>query len=1183
MDGSAAVPEGPAFEGGAFGGPPQPPPWNAADEPVERIRPSTATGQCPQGQIPWELNADGVDPLGELFQRQSGDTFQPPAILSYPITIESSRCGTPGFGSEDARLRTECDGRNTCTPTPVCPGQFEVTYSCGVGDHLEQGRVARTSNRGRLSLQCSFAPPVGEARPTRSVCVPKLCRGRSRRNAELQCVPDLTMPVLPYSDAQRNQTLVFPFFTVDRPISEAPNLASLALVDWRLQNAGWAQLSDLYRGRSQTRERLFENGVYTVRTELPVGASEAAFSTPGMRAHVWFSDVWDIDGQRVESFRCLATAMELGDTLDRAKRPVQQLVLPQDCFGPQRLEASRREAIRRRFGRSDAQPRQATLLHSEGHVSLDMEGRTLLVTGEQTQVTACAPNPPAFFYDAASNTFDLVSYYQQRRVTTLREPTTGTTRRFEFTWAPQVTFGVLEAEIRDPVITAYQYNEVPTRFSLDITWYTAFQSMYQPQSSEAFLRDRASEGAVTTERSVRQPRLEAYLYELQRPSTRVETFQTNGYPAIASVPVTTAEPTGSTVSVDVNIPADILRRFFDASRRYFIPISDTSARFGVLVCFVSGDSSRVSLRPSVVAPFDPTWMNIFIPGNVRAHPAMDAALSQVLGARPGRRTSPWGSAIPSWHERLVQQTNDRWYLDGTPRGCVWANQQLVIQPDRYLRATAPVLDSPWRGQVQPNESGDEVGSARSDGAMGQTCERLPGSETQEQCRSSLQQGTTSNGSEFNDSVYNLEFAATLVEGTAFRVASVGEIFGFQLMDTYGIEVDLSNLPDDDEEDEGGEDPPTSGIGIKFDIEYDDGELTLSAFPDYEAAATQLNRGRPESSRLQWEGDDDDGLALVFTYSQKIKIGPIPGEVTFTSSVGASLTASFTYRWRRRTGEDYACLGATEACLTPRTGGDSLTFQEAADFCAESGGRLADPTSANEAARLRTLAPSLAADRFWVGGQIGTRFADSNCAARPELPCAAGAWNTWRWLQNDALYRSEAGAIVSASYHNGGEAVGPVTLPAGLTLGRGDVLSATRAADRQAFVCYYLPAERTRYRELGASLIVGASAGIGLGVCVPSSKIGICLEGNLKIVNIEFGPEFSKWDWLIVGVPGEPTLRASSTDVRVGLDITLFSAELNAIVRAWIFSRRWNIFHYPGLKILASTLYAYSEPSFEVLP
>ncbi|TVQ96888.1 MAG: C-type lectin domain-containing protein [Deltaproteobacteria bacterium] len=1216
----------PDFQGGAFEGPPQLPPFAGVDH--DRVD-AVGSGQCPPGQIPWRFSGED-DALSELFRLQSGDDWQAPEQPNLAISVVSETCSTPGTASGLGTLRSACDGQRTCTADVTCRGDYQVEYTCGFED--SRTRTARTfetrDGTRRIELVCGFDDP-GQAGVARTACVPKICRGKTRRNAQLQCVPDLTIPVIDLRDGRQVRPHRLHISTPFRPLEIT--LGSRALQDWQLQEAGNLDtISGLY-SRAGAVERIFENGLYNIDIEFLSG--QPGFLTPGLRGTLWFSDIWSVQGQEVETFRCVAHSFEVQrdpHTHDRFLT-ARNASIGADCFGEARERASRQEALRRVFGALGAItlqsfPNVISYRHSRAHLSVDMEGRTLVVTNPFDEGTACAPNPPTFFYDAPSDRFDLLTYYRQRQWHTFHIPSLpNQPRRFHFDHASRVTMGISNAELRDPTITVYQFSRIPTLMSVDVSWFTVFHAVENPLGLDAFHR-AAGVDPLPFNRS-RNTRFEFYLYEHESllDASSTDARQTTGYPLLARRSAGSADAHGTTVAVDFTVTPEFQRRFFDPGDPYYIPLGMEARRFEVLACLVSdsGNNQRIA-DPSLFPNSDSTFATIYMPPQRIRHPRLDSEYGvSVQHPRDGR--NPWANLPPAVHRNLRSAVRNIRNSGPAPLGCVWANQPLFITPDRYVRPVEPVMDRAWRGQVRLDESGDNDVTGESGGNFGQTCETWqqacnsqcdsecranPGAPVDPECRATClppclapAAGRTdaeicesdtggdsdSSGNEFQDPMYSIETFATLAENAYLRVSGLGEVFGFQALDTYGVEVDLSGLLEDDDE----EGPEIPSSPITFDLEYDDGEIKLSIFPPFERAAEILNQGRDPNARMRWAGDDRDGLAFVYTYEKQVKIGPVPGTFVLTLSAGVALNAWFSYRWRRATGEEYPCMtgddGTATFCIVPR---DPARFADAVSHCAETGGRIVAPTSAEEGQVIRNLLAQASSASMWIGGQIGTRYENPDCAARPNEPCNRPSFDTWRWIQNDVEFINENRQTLVTPFgvdgrrFRGFNRLLPVTYrPHGLALersaGRHDIVNFHIAA-QLPFACRYERARRTHYRELGAGLEVEARAGIGIGFCTPNSNLGVCLSGDVDVVVINFDPTFTKWDWTIIGVDPANSRRTSSVDVEVGIGMTVLRASLSAEAKAWIFSRKWQIFSFPGFQVLYRTLYEYSVPSFEFL-
>lgn len=355
------------------------------------------TLECPEGFIGWNYR---THPSAELTDEQLRDpdrldvddgdaTFDGPLPIPVAIDIDAVTCdedeGTDTAEASTAAARRACAGsRGTCDFTVACdnPGARTVRWNCGLGDlDPETGAPRRyqivydtaaplEDTDGVDTWQVTCNPPERAVTPRapRSACVPAHCYGPSRRDEMLNCVADETMSVITGSDDERvmpGGTLAIDGLT----ISATPIAGD---VDYSVPMGD----RTLYAPGSEMGVVVVNTTEQTIPVDLWVGN------------HVRHAD------SRADTYGFVCS---LGRQLLEPTGPegrVISLRIPMSCSEGVRAQGAR-------YGYLSGAMLMASLTSDVFYQS-----------GEDR----CAVNPPAFFYDAQSRTYDVAGYHLQRVV-----------------------------------------------------------------------------------------------------------------------------------------------------------------------------------------------------------------------------------------------------------------------------------------------------------------------------------------------------------------------------------------------------------------------------------------------------------------------------------------------------------------------------------------------------------------------------------------------------------------------------------------------------------------------------------------------------------------------------------------------------------------------------------------------
>ena len=211
-----------------------------------------------------------------------------------------------------------------------------------------------------------------------------------------------------------------------------------------------------YGSRRPAESHLMGGVTYPITVDILV-PGDASDVPESARIAVWLSDFyqqsWGDETER-EAYRCELGKLEAGrsqiieTTATHVKiRATGNFEIRSQCVG--RMGAAQVErSIRANWGWSAQEIEDAAFVgwggffvdpHDPGDSTLiwkyngtrvsasyDVEGVTSVVLDDATTETACAPNPPGFFYDADAQVYDMLAYYGQRRIASDTDVNTAT-------------------------------------------------------------------------------------------------------------------------------------------------------------------------------------------------------------------------------------------------------------------------------------------------------------------------------------------------------------------------------------------------------------------------------------------------------------------------------------------------------------------------------------------------------------------------------------------------------------------------------------------------------------------------------------------------------------------------------------------------------------------------------------
>lgn len=1103
---------------------------------------------CPEGKIAYRFGGKS-ELLSSQYQEQAqaspdGGTAQAGAadggevpLLALPPRIEvlSAACGTAA-SNELARLRQACNGSPDCAYAPACADTFKVTFACGLADASGATYTATASpfaDAGPgLALRCPANAAVAPRQVERTACVPKFCRGHTRRDRDMNCVPDPTMVDLVPGD---NLSISAPTLTGKYAPFEPDDKSPLA--------ESW---------RTGAEALLVENNLYRLKTSVQL-PRELAGKT--LRLVVWFTDEWFHSDtyQHYRSFRCVATTEAVTPDASGVAQLDRTLELSHDCTDPKRLRQSRVDVVWGSLGGKDPGESKLTTSHSRMHLSLDLEGRTLLVKDGHTNKTACAPGPTEFFYDATRGLYDYVGYYDQRSVDAAVFPRAAfANNQYRFVQSNRMEIGPVSITSRKAAVEVAAYSSVPATIPLDFTWYTANDRSDHPMSYTGVYATDPQYGGVSSGWDIKKKgysyappnlRAEVYLVPSRKLASDPDGLFPNGYPRIASIPLKSSGLQGTTASLDARLPATVKAQLFNPQSNLYL--ADEAGRSFELLACLAADLPTASFETRFFKP-DAT-LRWALPNAILNPKATDPIVTLSVGNPDDAANaySPFEKVRPN-------------------RGCRFARTPIVLIPDLEHRATEPNTEGDWSGLTKETTSGDATMSGTSDNDNEEAC-------TGAACRSTQVNGAEGAG-EFGRSWYHVTSGLDRGAPPAFpsltRNATDGkatadaraEVMGYQVLD-----------PDTGEEEA---DMPTAVTAATPGI-------TLTIEPPFETIADKLNTAAAAQNarggiKTRWNASRYSGRAgLGFGAGVRVplQIGPIPGELIITATAGAGLALTFNLKFQPENGDPYQCIGTTP-CLKAVEG---RSFEQAVEACGELGGRLAELSSRAESDAVASFLASNPGD-YWLGGQASYKFSPADCAAHWDAArCASTTTTSYRWLRDDVKFGSRAGVgaqgvLDGARIFTTGNTRLPSLAPAEAAFaidGTGNAYLQDATTSSTA-LCRLEAARSARYQSLATAVEVAAGAGFGLSFCVPKDEFGICLEGEANVISLSIAPTMTTDFIQLTDAAGKVAQNVTSR-FHVDWAVTLFEAAIRVSLHLFLATIDYTLVAYDGIKVAEGTL------------
>ncbi|MBL8920225.1 MAG: C-type lectin domain-containing protein [Myxococcaceae bacterium] len=1128
---------------------------------------------CPADQVLWTFDSTAPGPNNA---RSQGAADAGPAVVRRNVVTRVNevvcRFATRGPGglitaiengaNQATTANSSCRDLTSCVLPTNCisesirqlnPTLYAQRQAAQIGTSLwwecSDGRAYRSDDRKDLAVMgCPQPAPPAPSQTARTACVPRVCNGSMRRDENMNCVPDLTRPVI------REQQLRL------LPLSITPRF-----MPFETRSAGSAEVH-ASTGRpvdsAALDRRLDQDQLYTISGGLQyVGVAPPSHA----RAALWLSEVHadGIDGGTrgvsrapTESFRCLVKTFDVGvRTADggavaaglNTATFAGDVVIPSDCFN----EAIAYQQQYPYIPLTTLVYPRAKVSELRFHLSFDLEDTTHYVPRGKTQAEACGADPLEFFYVRAKDTYDYLSYYRQREVAPtdlFREaprpgldPVVRSTYhgyfdgRWDSTLYPgnRLEMGFTDVRVERPEVTIRVNSAATQTISVGGDWYIALGQVIS-QSFTAKLR--------------------VYLVPRDTSGNYAAPDPVEGFPTIGAIdlPGTGGDgrpgvgPLGVTVNGRFIVDAALKQKFLSPTSPIYVETGQRT--FEVLGCFEAraGDYWITPEYWRTDVNYD------FGAGGITAGNAADTA----------RAFLPRGFPSPG-------------------RACRWSKVPLVVTIDKSIGAVEPIADTLWQGQANNQSGGNSSVKQSNDNDSDRTCQAMANG--RQRCEQGSLGGQRGQG-DYGNSYYSTSTSSVYSPGS-FRMtngmpdddsASSGgaEVLGYQVLDPAS----------DDDTEQWQADP----VNRKR-------KLTLTITPPWDAIWAAIKRANEGNTNPEWEVGRYAGLmGLGVGWGYKQPVGNF-GLVTFTVSVGFSLALVTSVSHSTEPDGAYQCIvpaptdGSTpKPCV--QLGNEARDFKEAVKDCGIRGARLAELSSIDEAAVVQTLLSGAGApaEAMWVGAQQFDEFNPSSCAFTwVESQCRARHKTGYRWLSNDETFASGTGSgatTVDASrvFFTGG--VRGSLLPrapsrAAMTIDRTGAASSSAITTARPYACLYDAARSDVPITLSAAVELGVAAGMGIEWCYPTDEVGICLAGTLNFVAMKVAPTVETTMHHLTDYT-DRRARRDNTNLFAEWGITLLEGAVEVKVKALIFEFSFTLLEFSGFKLTGGKLYDFNFPSME---
>ncbi len=1114
---------------------------------------------CPDGEVGWHFAAHEIDHNTEEYDRRAGDNAQVDVQPRRAIDIVSATCDGNADAAEVGKLRDACSGKQSCDYTASCSGSYTLTYVCGTGDVDSNGTQNEYSvtnsdadNSGQLTLHCEQPTDAPPAAQESTVCIPRQCHGRTRRDENMQCVPDPT----------KLET------SVVAAIEKGPTP--------KYKTQTQHNLDTMFGGHEPSYPYIYPNMPY--KFSMLFGFENNLVPEVSTFA-VWVEDKYvnlDDKTKAVYAYRCTPFKVDvhrddphdLGKDLDGNWKPNTAVyrmdvtkTLSNDCFDTIKKDGTdtrinlgslKDGAVRAGVSLSKFK-QNYTYAKSTMRISYDMEGRSVWhknaagLTPEQLAKDApeCTPNPPSFFYDAQSDSYDLRGYYHQRDL--------GWSKDVNFVndgFPRRVEVGTTDIKPRRELTIRTHASYNPS-LPIDISWYAVNYDEGNPFNPFPKHKTEGAGWRTNEDADNWGPKnLRAVIYVYPKEDS-YHSHQLEALNKLGELPLKDPIPGGKTDTVQIAITNRVKKLFSDPQSPAYMA-NDTQA-YELFYCIESDNPTPRNHADQ--------WH--YALSGIRSHGFVNTAMDEAYWGLLKHPHRPNYSVYLESKEETDARPYDypghlRQY-GWTWRGCRRSKVPLIVHLDRFVTPTEPVSKHSYDGMPAQNKTGDDKMSGTNDNDSQVTCNDA----TKTDC-AQTRDGQNRTGGPGGHSTYDITTASRHKQGDSVSADLKGELFGMQLIDPS--------------------DPVSSNL--HWPHGGDIAPLNITLEPDWDGLRTAL-QAAAQGNRLGLDWEEGRyggamGLGVGLGLKLRWQLGPVPVLVTFSVTVGVSV--QFVANFYFDPGDDaYPCLDSTARCLekidTP------ATFADAKHDCAVKGGRLAELSSRDEANQVLSGQPD---SDMWLGAQLAYRSPSVQCDTNFNSSlCTPDSKTQFRWVSNSAVFAKATGEdepTINPQQLYGSPTTDLTTrypAQAAVYMSSGGTLKTADVGAQKPYVCAFEPAAKETFFKWDMAVNLGIAAGFGVTGCTPDDSIGFCLGASFNVVAMSIAAVFSNtYHWLYHDGDSSAFGRRGNTEISIPWSLYIFQGAVNASVKFLWASVNWTIAAYDGIKVSTGKLLDVNMPVME---
>ncbi|MBM4782618.1 MAG: C-type lectin domain-containing protein [Archangiaceae bacterium] len=1057
------------------------------------------------------------------------------------VAVTNDGSSQPCF---DAPQSTSCSGQlGTCNYYPTFAawtgyasgsrfrcGTATVSYTCGCDPTIRSNRYAPNPRDGLVYFLDQNAPavltcPSVATACTGKACVPKVCTGATRRNADLACVNDAnikpthfgTQPVV-------NNWVPLPDGGSDPIGSPMPAPGA---------------------GGAYTYKSDFPYSVFTAVTYKTDDGTALNDKTSGV---VWAYDQFEKktgatapDGgvltQTVFGMRCI-----IGEaSLRGAERPSpvagyrfalmggKGQTIPTTCFeqdgyndpATSFFDASKRAGLEESQFRSRYDFSRSWVVSSFDPHGLSSSRRRLISPGVMS--IAVGTNPIGFFYDPRRDYVSMMDYYAQSAQFAAAAPA-------RFVPSTEIELGALLQTVSygDLTLDVEEPDYLPS-LDIDFGWYLRGDAPANPYSP----RTRVANNPANT--SLRDRNLRMTVEMARVDSSLANPWQANNSVQFPSLPLSGGNNFLQTNHQRVQITPAVRKRLMTlrtgldpgavvtSPDGFMSDLLDDDTEFMVRTCIDLDGSSHTPADTSLDNATLPSLNGYTLKVAKRCSTPKSIVFRRQLFVRP---------KIPAAQRELkndkgnVQPTGDRDIggnnANGAQVGCVrdcttnadCGNGTCIAGPNGTIGSCTK---TPENRQCKDDQ--------RAEGGMSG---QLPVSMFDSRSTSSSSASTQRAGEPLTVGCGSARSAVL-----SFIVLEPPMRCENRLDTPEKWKLQMSFAPDLN---------PLIALfqGKKYGVFNTDAKKTLMETKRGKPVVRAAERGKffSKDGFKSWLSPTSEGLGISAGREFFINIGPVPITVEIGAALGVGFKLDLELGGERSSIENSTSTGAMSNNYPCVRAGDTTcytvedspkTFDDALAACKNKGGMLAIARSGgllNDLNRAIGLANgvsdggvSASSPAYWIGAQTAYNYEFNGCADGGFLDggsegCRTRSSTTYQWLEGGgfASQRGLTPAHVNVdnnhAFPNLALAASPVPVRAGVTYQRSTANGTVGTANTSSqlpYICGYASATevKSNYNEVKFNLEF--SIGFNASVCLPSNRLGVCVGFGLQIFT-------ASWQW-----------------------------------------------------------------------